>query len=175
VVILLSRTLAHRLRSPGWLVLESAIVLKTLLLGFGAAFAIAWGPFADGDAPTALVTGMTLVAAMAIQNAASRIHLADYPPSTIMTGTSTQIMIDIADLGSGSLTPEARAVVLVRLRKMCLAVAAFALGCAAAALIFIHFAMKAFLLPPLIAALSLIEVARSGKEHQEGSSQPSCE
>jgi len=90
-----------------------------------------------------------------------------------MTGTSTQIMIDLADLGSGSLTPEERAVVLVRLRKMCLAVAAFALGCGAAALIFIHFAMRAFLLPPLIAALSLIAVVRSGKDHPEGSSQPS--
>ena len=173
LVILVTRTLAHRLPFPGRPVLESAIVLKTLLLGSGAAFAIAWGPFADGDAPSALVTGMTLVAAMAIQNAAHRIHLADSPPSTIMTGTSTQIMIDIADLGSGSLTPEARAVVLVRLRKMCLAVAAFALGCGAAALIFIHFAMRAFLLPPLIAALSLIAVVRSGKDHPEGSSQPS--
>jgi len=172
LVILLTRTLAHRLLSPERLVLESAIVLKTLILGCGAAFAIAWGPFANGDAPTALVTGMTLVAAMAIQNAASRIHLADSPPSTIMTGTSTQIMIDIADLGSGNLTPEARAVVLVRLRKMCLAVATFALGCAVAALIFIQFGMKAFLLPPLIAALSLIAVVRSGKDPRV-STQPS--
>jgi uncharacterized membrane protein YoaK (UPF0700 family) len=163
-VILLIRTLAHRVLSPGWPVLESTIVLKILLLGSAAGFAIAWGPFSDGDAPAALVTGMTLVAAMAIQNAANRTDLADSPPSTILTGTSTQIMIDIADLGSGDLTPEARAVVLVRLRKMCLAVAAFALGCGVAALIFIHFAMKVFLLPPLVAALSLIAVVRSGKE-----------
>jgi uncharacterized membrane protein YoaK (UPF0700 family) len=164
-VILLTRTLAHRVLSPGWPVLESTIVLKILLLASGAAFAIAWGPFANGDSPAALTTGMTLVAAMAIQNAANRTDLANFPPSTILTGTSTQIMIDIADLGSGDLTPEARAVVLARLRKMCLAVAAFALGCGVAALIYIHFAMKVFLLPPLIASLSLLAVVRSGKEH----------
>jgi len=164
VVIVLSRTLAHRLPSPGWPVLESAVVLKILLLSSAAAFAITWGPFANGDAPTALVTGMTLVAAMAIQNAANRVHLSAFPPSTIMTGTSTQIMIDVADLWAGSLKPEARTIVLGRLRKMCVAVACFALGCGVAAMAFIRVEMKVFLLPPLIAALSLIAIVRSGKE-----------
>jgi uncharacterized membrane protein YoaK (UPF0700 family) len=37
-----------------------------------------------------------LVAAMAIQNAAHRIHLGSAPPSTVMT--TTQIMIDLADM-----------------------------------------------------------------------------
>ena len=163
VVIVLARTLAHRLAPPGWPVLESAVVLKILLLSSAATFAITWGPFANGDAPNALLTGMTLVAAMAIQNAASRIHLSAFPPSTIMTGTSTQIMIDVADLWAGSLTLEARATLLTRLRKAGVAVASFALGCGVAALIFVQVDMKAFLLPPLIAALSLLEIVRGGK------------
>jgi uncharacterized membrane protein YoaK (UPF0700 family) len=111
---------------------------------------------------------MTLVAAMAIQNAASRVHLPKAPPTTIMTGTSTQLMLDIADLAAGSLTPGERAVVLPRIRAMAVAVASFALGCVAAALLFMRFEMKVFLLPPLVAAVSLLVVVserpRSGPE-----------
>ena len=157
-VIVLTRTLANRLHPPGWRVLESAIVLKILLLSSAAALAIAQGPFVSGDGPAALTTGMILVAAMAIQNSASRIHLPEAPPTTIMTGTTTQLMIDIADLAAGKLTPEARAVVLPRVRAMAVAVVSFALGCAMAALAFIRYEMKVFLLPPLVAAASLLAV-----------------
>ena len=157
-VILLTRTLASRLHSPDLRVLESAIVLKILLLGSAAALAIAQGPFASGDGPAALTTGMILVAAMAIQNSASRIHLPKAPPTTIMTGTTTQLMIDIADLAAGTLTPAARAVVLPRLRAMTIAVVSFGLGCAMAAMAFISFGTKVFLLPPLVAAVSLLAV-----------------
>jgi uncharacterized membrane protein YoaK (UPF0700 family) len=170
-VILLTRTLVHRFAKPGWPVLESAVVLKILLLSSAAALAIARGPFATGDGPAAVTTGMLLIAAMAIQNAATRIHLPKAPPTTIMTGTSTQIMIDIADLGAAKLTPEARTGALARLRAMSTAVASFALGCVAAALIFIGLGMKVFLLPPLVAALSLLAVVRSAKA--TGAPQPS--
>jgi uncharacterized membrane protein YoaK (UPF0700 family) len=163
-VIVLTRMLAHRLPWPGRPILESAIVLKVLLLSSAAAFALAWGPFATGDGPTALVTGMTLVAAMAIQNAASRVHLPEAPPTTIMTGTSTQLMLDIADLAAGALTPGERAVVLPRIRAMAVAVASFAVGCATAALLFMRFEMKVFLLPPLVAAVSLLAVVRAGPQ-----------
>jgi uncharacterized membrane protein YoaK (UPF0700 family) len=44
---------------------------------------------------------MIFVAAMTIQNAAHRAHLASAPPSTIMTGTTTQIMIDLGDVIMG--------------------------------------------------------------------------
>ena len=169
VVIVLTRTLGLRLRSLGWPVLESAVVVKICLLSSAAALAIARGPFATGDGPSAVLTGMILVAAMAIQNAAHRIHLSKAPPTTIMTGTSTQIMIDIADLRAGSLTPEARAVVVTRLRAMSAAVASFALGCGVAALIFVRFEMKVFLLPPLIAAVSLLAIVRTPKEPRAGS------
>jgi len=156
VVIVLARTIANRLRPSGWPILESAVILKILLLSSAAALAIIRGPFPTGDGPVAVTTGMILVAAMAIQNAATRVHLPKHPPTTIMTGTSTQLMLDIADLAGGTLTSEARAIVLPRLRSMGLAVASFALGCAVAALVFIRFEMKVFLVPPLIAAASLL-------------------
>lgn len=164
VVIVLVRTAAYRFSSLRWPALQSMVALKIVLLSTAAAFAIAWGPFATGDGPAAIATGMTLVAAMAVQNSAHRIHLSTAPPSTLMTGTSTQIMIDIADLLAGSLTPEARAGVLARLRTMSVSVASFALGCGVAALISVVFEIKVFLLPPLIAALSLLAIVRSAKE-----------
>ncbi|CAN7749542.1 DUF1275 family protein [Rhizobium sp. LjRoot258] len=47
---------------------------------------------------------MLLVIAMAVQNAAYCIHLTSAPSSTLMTGTTTQIMIDVADLLHGTPT-----------------------------------------------------------------------
>lgn len=63
------------------------LLLKTTLLA--AALAIGFGPFSNGDSGTALATGLTLVSAMAIQNAVRRIHLGSSPPTTLMTGTTT--------------------------------------------------------------------------------------
>jgi uncharacterized membrane protein YoaK (UPF0700 family) len=81
--------------------LKILLAVKLVLLVAGAVLAIRFGPFADGDAAAAVLTGMVLVAAMAIQNGVHRIHLGSAPPSTLMTGTTTQIMIDIADMLRG--------------------------------------------------------------------------
>ena len=86
---------------------------------------------------------MTLVAAMAIQNAAHRVHLPDAPPTTLMTGTTTQIMIDLADIfhGPADVTTVARS----RLARMSASVAAFAVGCGAAAIFYALFGTWCFL------------------------------
>jgi uncharacterized membrane protein YoaK (UPF0700 family) len=69
-----------------------------------------------------IVTGMDLVAAMVVQNAARRIHLASAPPSTLMTGTTTQVMIDLADMlqwfGEGRTVDRQR--VCDKCRQICL-------------------------------------------------------
>jgi uncharacterized membrane protein YoaK (UPF0700 family) len=79
-------------------VFEILIGFKILLLIAGAALAIWFGPFHYGDSRQAVLTGMVLVAAMAIQNAVHRIYLGSAPPSTLMTSTTTQIMIDVGDV-----------------------------------------------------------------------------
>jgi len=73
------------------------LTLKLVLLIVGGGLAIGVGPFRDGDAWPAILTGLVLVSAMAIQNAAHRIHKGAAPPTTLMTGTTTQLMIDAAD------------------------------------------------------------------------------
>jgi uncharacterized membrane protein YoaK (UPF0700 family) len=129
------------------------LVLKVLLLIAGSAMAIHFGPFHDGDTWQAIATGMVLVAAMAIQNAVHRVHLSSAPPSTLMTGTTTQVMLDIADV----IYPrEGAQVQTARLAQMATNVVIFALGCAAAALLFARFSVWCFVVPPLVGALSLI-------------------
>ncbi|WP_245328891.1 DUF1275 family protein [Bradyrhizobium centrolobii] len=70
---------------------------------------------------------MILVAALAIQNAAHRIHMGTEPPTTLMTGTTTQIMIDVADV-LRSAPVSVLTVARPRLGKMTASVAAFAVG-----------------------------------------------
>jgi uncharacterized membrane protein YoaK (UPF0700 family) len=154
VVRLLSSLLSKHLRA----VFEAMLGLKLVLLMAGAALAVHFGPFHDGDSWQAILTGMVLVAAMAIQNAVHRIYLASVPPSTLMTGTTTQIMIDVADLIlPGGAKSQSRA----RLTTMSVTVLVFALGCGAAALLFMKLGMWCFLLPPILAGLSL--AARVGE------------
>jgi uncharacterized membrane protein YoaK (UPF0700 family) len=147
-VRLLTSLLSRHLRK----VFEVMLGLKMILLILGAVLAVRLGPFHEGDSLQAISTGMVLVAAMAIQNAIHRIYLGSAPPSTLMTGTTTQIMIDLADL---ILPGGAKSQSSAKLTKMSINVLAFALGCGAAALLFVWFGMWCFVLPPILAGLSL--------------------
>lgn len=158
IVVVVTRMVSLYLPSWDLPVLKSMLTLKVTLLAAAAWFAIAWGPFSHGDNWQAVFTGMTLVSGMAIQNAAHRVHLGKAPPSTLMTGTSTQIMIDIGDILSGRLSETDRIGAHTRLANMSLSVGAFAVGCAAAALIFATLGMKVFLLPPLVALFALLVI-----------------
>jgi uncharacterized membrane protein YoaK (UPF0700 family) len=154
VVVIVTRLVSANLPER-WPVLETILTLKLLLLLVAAVLAIAMGPFATGDGAPAIIVGMTLVSAMAIQNAAHRIHLGAAPPTTIMTGTTTQMMIDIADMISG-VPGVARDAIRSRLRRMCVAVASFAAGAAAGALLFSAIGKWCFALPPIVALLTRI-------------------
>src|SRR6202051_465621 len=151
MVIIVTRLVSFKL-PPRWPVLETMLTLKLLLLLVAAVLGIAMGPFANGDGAPAIIMGMTLVSAMAIQNAAQRIHLGAAPPTTLMTGTTTQMMIDIADMIRG-LPGAGRDAIRSRLRRMCVTVASFAAGAAAGALLFNAIGSWCFALPPVVALL----------------------
>ena len=155
IVVVATRMISFRLPSLGLPVLKTMLMLKVVLLALGAALAIAWGPFSNSDEWRAMVTGMVLVAAMAIQNAAHRIHLPKAPPSTLMTGTTTQIMIDVADVLGAGLADKARAEALARLVRMSATVGVFAAGCVAGALTYAVCGVRVFLAAPMIALLAL--------------------
>lgn len=155
VIVILSRLLSYPLQSWKLPVFRSLLAIKLLLLTVGAVLAIRLGPFPEGNSWAAIITGMVLVCAMAVQNAAHRVHLPTAPPSTLMTGTTTQIMLDLADLIHGS-SPEAKAASRSRLARMSVAVLVFALGCGAAALLFTRTGMWCFALPPIVAIAPLL-------------------
>lgn len=152
VVVMAARLLHYVLVNRDVRVLRAILLMQTLLLLLGAALAWCYGPFADGDSGAAIATGLVLVAAMAMQNAAQRVHLAKMPPTTLMTGTTTQIMLDLADKLHG-VDGEQKATVDQRLSRMAASVGAFALGCAAGAICYHVFDVKCFLLLPVVALL----------------------
>jgi uncharacterized membrane protein YoaK (UPF0700 family) len=149
IVIIVTRLMSFNLPAH-WPVFETMLTLQMLLLVVVAVLAIAMGPFVSGDTGPTIIVGMTLVSAMAIQNAANRIELSAAPPTTIMTGTTTQMMIDIADMVRG-VPGVARDAIGSRLRRMGAGVASFALGAAAGALLFHAIGSWCFALPPVVA------------------------
>jgi uncharacterized membrane protein YoaK (UPF0700 family) len=152
-VIIIARLLRYRLTSLGLPILRTLLSLKLMLLVAAASLAIEYGPFADSSSAPAIATGMTLVAAMAIQNAVHRVHMAKSPPTTLMTGTSTQMMLDIADLIEGVSTEE-RSTLRARLANMSTSVGSFAAGCALGALAILWLNMFAFIVPPIVSLAS---------------------
>jgi uncharacterized membrane protein YoaK (UPF0700 family) len=99
---------------------------------------------------------MLLVAAMAIQNVIHRVYFPKSPPTTLMTGSTTQVMIDLADLWRSGLELDARAAIRTRSAAMTKSVCIFAVGCALAALAYAGLGLFAFLVPPVVATLTLL-------------------
>ena len=148
-VVILSRLLRYRLVAAGKPVFRTLLAIQLVLLVLGGAVAIWQGPFEHGDAPAAMFAGLVLVAGMAVQNAVQRVHLASAPPTTMMTGTTTQLMLDVADLLHG-VPQEQRVAARGRMARMGGAVLTFAAGCAAAALLYRYVGMWCFAVPPVL-------------------------
>ncbi len=132
--------------------LEGALLAAFMAAGLAAA------PLTDPSAPLAVLCGLLGVAAMGIQNAMSRTILSDAGPTTIMTGNTTQIVIDAVDLPAAP--PEARAAMRGRLGKMLPAVIGFAAGAVSGAFAFKLFLFWSVLLPTVLLLLLAIQHRR---------------
>jgi len=152
-VIIVTRIIAHPLQRDGRPVMRIMMGVKFLLLAAAAAVAVAASPIGDPDSWAGLAVGLTLAAAMAIQNAIHRIHMTTEPPTTLMTGSTTQIMIDIADLISGN-AGENRPALIVRLKRLSANVISFAIGCGLAAAAWKEYGNWCFVLPPILALIT---------------------
>lgn len=118
--------LQDRRKNPAVPLLAFQIVLLAAFLAAGVSIA----PIVDADAPLAILAGMLAVAAMSIQNAATRTVFPMHTPTTVMTGNMTQVIIDLVDAGLGRGTQETWG----RVRKMVPAILAFTFGALAGAL-----------------------------------------
>jgi uncharacterized membrane protein YoaK (UPF0700 family) len=135
VSIALARFAGAALRTRQAPVLRIFLAIEVALLVLFFALAVTFGPFPDPDSPAALLTGFAAIAAMALQNAVQRVHLANLPPTTLMTGSTTQATIDAVDLISGA-DPEHAAAIRTRFGRLSLSILYFAAGCAAAAALY---------------------------------------
>lgn len=130
------------------------LLIQTLFLLAGGISAVFYGPFTHNNGGGLLLTGLLLVVGMAIQNAAHRIHLTSAPPSTLMTGTTTQIMIDLADWTHTNTQPEEKKMVQKRLMNNLSSMLAFASGCAIGAIGVAFISVWCFLFPPLFSLIA---------------------
>jgi len=154
LAVMLAGAMSYRLSDTGAPALRMMLGAQALVLALGAVLAIRLDPLTDGDDWTSVATGLTLVAAMAIQNALHRLHLSDAPPSTLMTGTVTQFMLQLADRikevhPSASAGPSP----LVRMAE---SFASFAAGCGVAAGAFRVAGPWCFAVPPMLIAVAVV-------------------
>lgn len=113
LVVALARVIGAALRKQQIDALRVLLVVKVMFLLAFFVLGVTLGPFPDSDAPAALLTGFAGIAGMAIQNAVQRVHFAAIPPTTLMTGNTTQAVLDAVDLwhgepGSGAAVIRAR-------------------------------------------------------------------
>ena len=150
VTILISHSIMLRIGPSEHRAMRTMLAVKVLLFALAALIAITHGPFELPDTPALMATGMLLVAAMAIQNGIHRVHLKDAPPTTLMTGTTTQIMLDLALLFYPQ-SKEDPAVIKARMARFLIAVTVFALGCALAAGAYVVLGLWSYVIPPVVA------------------------
>lgn len=147
--------LYHEQRS--WRPARTLLIAETvILIGFmlgGAAIV----PVNDPDAWSPVLVGMTGVAAMAVQNAAGRLVFSAHAPTTIMTGNTTQVVIDLIDMNRGP--ADLRAKARQRISMMLPSILAFAVGAVAGAYGYMYFSFWCLLAPVagLVAATVLTE------------------
>lgn len=136
-VIALARLAGTALRALNLPAMQILLGVKVALLLAFFLLAVRFGPFPDANTPMALLTGFAGVAAMAMQNAVQRVHMASLPPSTMMTGSTVQVTLDAVDLMTGT-RPESRPQARTRFSRLALAICFFALGCAVAAVMYVY-------------------------------------
>lgn len=152
-VIALARLAGGVARRRGWPALRIMLTTEVILLAAFFGLAVTFGPFENADRPLALLTGFAGIAAMALQNALQRVHLASLPPTTLMTGSTTQATIDAVDLLAGTAAGDAPAV-HTRLSRMAMSVLVFAAGCAAGALLFWLAGFWCLAVPVIVGAIA---------------------
>lgn len=154
-VVMVATLYVRRCERRGLSALRPLLAVQMLLLVGFAVLAGAASPIANADAPLAMLAGLSGVAAMSVQNALSRLLMAELPPTTVMTGGVTQLAIDAASLWSGG---TAAVQGRQRIARFLPPVLAFASGAMLGALLYLHAGFAA-LAVPVLALLAVFRLA----------------
>jgi uncharacterized membrane protein YoaK (UPF0700 family) len=155
IVVALARVAGSAMRARGLPALPILLAAKVCFLLAFFVLAVAFGPFPDSDAPAALLAGFAGVAAMAVQNAVQRVHFASLPPTTLMTGNTTQAVLDAVDLVSAPVRDDASAV-RARFGRTLRGIVWFAAGCATAAVLYYWTGFWCLIVPVATGAVTAI-------------------
>jgi uncharacterized membrane protein YoaK (UPF0700 family) len=156
LVVALVSTASDLFKRRQWPAVPLLLSVKVALLVAFFVLAVALGPFPDSDSPAALLTGFAGVAAMGVQNAVHRIHLGSLPPGTLMTGNTTQAVLDAVALIRGEKSDQA---LRGRFNRMFAAVLWFAVGCGLAAAFYAWVGFWCLAVPALVGVASAVLAA----------------
>jgi uncharacterized membrane protein YoaK (UPF0700 family) len=154
IIVALACIAGSALRARGLPPLPILLMAQVFLLAFFV-LAVVLGPFPDSDVPAALLTGFAGVAGMAVQNAVQRVYLASIPPTTLMTGNTTQAVLDAVDLIWGAIQDETLAV-RARFARTLRGIVWFAGGCTVAAVLYYWFGFWCLLVPVVVGTATAI-------------------
>jgi uncharacterized membrane protein YoaK (UPF0700 family) len=155
IVVALARVAGSALRAQGLPTLRPLLVAKVCFLLAFFVLAVTLGPFPDSDAPTALLTGFAGVAGMAMQNVVQRVHFANIPPTTLMTGNTTQAVLDAVDLMRGVERDDAAAI-RARFERTLGSIVWFAGGCAVSGILYYWIGFWCLAVPVAVGATTAI-------------------
>ncbi len=154
LVVGLARMAGSFLRARQWPVLPILLAAKVCFLLAFFVLAVVLGPFPDSDAPVALITAFMGIAGMAVQNGLQRVHFPSIPPTTLMTGNTTQAVLDAVDLVGGA--SDDAAAVRGRLVRTLRSIIWFASGCAVAAVLYYWTGLWCLAVPVAVGAATAI-------------------
>jgi uncharacterized membrane protein YoaK (UPF0700 family) len=164
IVVALARLAGSVMRARRLPDLRMLLAAQVCFLLAFFVLAVVFGPFPDSDEPAALLTAFAGVAGMGVQNAIQLGYFARIPPTTFMTGNTTQAVLDAVDLLPGMEhvgTPTVRS----RFARTLRGIIWFAAGCAAAAALSHWIGFWCLIVPVLVAMptpiLRLDEAAQS--------------
>ena len=150
IVILFTRIIYQSYNRKGMDSYNVLLILMFILFVVAGAISTQYLPFPATDNWPGFIVGMLLVSAMAIQNALHRMQWVKEPQTTVMTGATSQLMVDIADIMFAQPTDEQKAAIHKRFKTTLPNMINFALGCAVAALVYKYALIFIFILPPIM-------------------------
>lgn len=143
---------AGRIEKAGIPVLAPLLILQSLLLILSWVLAIWLGPFANIEGAMAVLTGMLLVGAMAVQSAAVKLAIKGAPSTVAMTNNVTQLSLDLALLAHKRQASEVETIAAKQQVKLTSSsLFGFIIGCGLGAVLQVLFDLNALLLPIVMA------------------------
>jgi uncharacterized membrane protein YoaK (UPF0700 family) len=157
-----TRVLALVLERRGFDLLPWLLAVEAILLAAFGLCGTLWSPLGAPDGAAAVTVGMLAVAAMGLQNAMGRLSLGHLAPTTVMTVSVSQAVIDATDLVLR--TAENSGQTRARFVRMLPSIVAFAVGALCGAYGIAHLAFGCTVLPiTVLIALVLSAMAPADK------------